>query len=53
MGQWNTDRYKNEIMPKPKKSIESFVHLCDYLASRKYLLFDFGADYYNPEDYEN
>lgn len=51
MGQWNTDRYKNEIMPKPKKSIESFVHLCDYLASRKYLLFDFGADYYNPEDY--
>lgn len=51
MGQWNTDRYKNEIMPKPTKSCESFVHLCDYLASRKYLLFDFGAEYYNPADF--
>jgi len=36
MGEWNTDfRTKKEIMPKPKTKIQSFVHLCDYLASRK------------------
>ncbi|MBQ3543409.1 MAG: HD domain-containing protein [Lachnospiraceae bacterium] len=51
MGQWNTDRYKNEIMPKPNKSIQHFVHLCDYLASRKYLIFDFGDEFYLPENY--
>lgn len=51
MGQWNTDRYKNEILPKPKTSMQSFVHLCDYLASRKFLLVDFGDDVYEPEKY--
>lgn len=53
MGQWNTDRYKNEIMPKPKTSLQHFVHLCDYLASRKCLLMDFGDDVYDPDDYED
>lgn len=49
MGQWNTDyRSKKEIMPKPKTGPQNFVHLADYLASRKYLLFDFGDDYYEP-----
>ena len=51
MGQWCTDRYKNEVLPKPKTSIQSFVHLCDYLASRKFLLFDFGSDSYNPNNF--
>ena len=46
MGQWNTDRSGKEIMPKPKTPIQKFVHLCDYLASRKYLEYDFGNDYY-------
>lgn len=42
MGQWNTDyRTKKEIMPKPRNALESFVHQCDYLASRKYLEFNF------------
>lgn len=38
MGQWNTD-YKSgkKIAPKPETDLENFVHLCDYLASRKYL----------------
>lgn len=53
MGQWNTDRYKNEIMPKPKTSLQHFVHLCDYLASRKCLLMDFGDDVYDPDDYKD
>ena len=42
MGQWNTDfRTKKEIMPKPSTSMQRFVHMCDYLASRKYLEFNF------------
>lgn len=44
MGQWNTDWKSNEeIMPKPSSKIQSFVHLCDYLASRKFLEFNFEA----------
>lgn len=51
MGQWNTDyRTKKEILPKPQTEIQKFVHLCDYLASRKYLEFDFGDNYYAPND---
>ena len=35
MGQWNTSRYVNIELPKPKTQLQNFVHLCDYLASRK------------------
>lgn len=41
MGQWNTNRSKVEILPKPKTNAEQFVHLCDYLASRKFLEYVF------------
>lgn len=42
MGQWNTSyKTKEEIMPKPSSKEQSFVHLCDYLASRKFLEFNF------------
>lgn len=42
MGQWNTDwKTKKEIMPKPSTSMQKYVHMCDYLASRKYLEFNF------------
>lgn len=38
MGQWNTAFRSNaEILPKPKSELQKFVHLCDYLASRKWL----------------
>ena len=36
-GQWNTDREGREILPKPVTRFEQFVHLCDYLASRRWL----------------
>ena len=50
MGQWNTDyRSKKAILPKPVTAIQKFVHQCDYLASRKWLLVDFGDSYYEPE----
>lgn len=52
MGQWNTDyRTKEEILPVPKTEMQYFVHLCDYLASRKYLTVEF-EDYYNPSEYK-
>ena len=43
MGQWNTDRSGREVNPKPKSATERFVHLCDYLASRKFLEVNFNA----------
>lgn len=53
MGQWNTDfRSKKEILPKPITEGQQFVHLCDYLASRKYLVLDFGDEYFDVKDYE-
>ncbi len=36
MGQWNMDyETGEEILRKPETPTQSFVHLCDYLASRK------------------
>lgn len=35
MGQWNRAFNSNVTLPKPKSDIQQFVHLCDYLASRK------------------
>lgn len=38
MGEWNKDNYtKKEILPKPVTKLQRFVHMCDYLASRKFL----------------
>ena len=37
MGPWNTDYSGTEILPKPHSKCQNFVHMCDYLASRKYL----------------
>ena len=45
MGQWNKDRDGREVLPMPKNRFQSFVHMCDYLSSRKFLIFDFHADY--------
>ena len=42
MGPWNTDYDGNEILPKPKTKYENFVHMCDYLASRRYLNIKFN-----------
>lgn len=41
MGFWNKDRSGKEILPKPTTSMEKFVHMCDYLASRKFLEVNF------------
>jgi len=45
MGQWNRDyRTKKEVLPKPEDKFQKFVHLADYLASRKCLEFNFEVD---------
>lgn len=35
MGQWRTNQYSSVILPPPKTPVQKFVHLCDYLASRR------------------
>ena len=38
MGEWTTDPYtKKEVLPKPRTAEQRFVHMCDFLASRKFL----------------
>lgn len=37
MGQWNTSPYSDIVLPLPKDKYQRFVHMCDYLASRKFL----------------
>lgn len=41
MGQYNTNQYSNVVLPKPSNKYERFVHMCDYLSSRKYLNIEF------------
>ena len=37
MGPWTTDYNGVEVLEKPKTKYQNFVHMCDYLASRKTL----------------
>jgi len=42
MGEWTYDSYKKkEVLPKPRTAEQRFVHLCDFLASRKFLDVEF------------
>ena len=41
MGSWNTDRNGVEILPKPTSNMQQFVHLCDFLASRRFIEVNF------------
>lgn len=43
MGQWNKDRDGNVILPAPETKMQKFVHLCDYLASRKCIEINFNV----------
>ena len=37
MGEWNKDFNGNEILPLPKNKYQRFVHMCDFLASKKFI----------------
>ena len=41
MGNWTTDYNGVEVLEKPKTKYQNFVHMCDYLASRKCILLPF------------
>ena len=44
MGRWNTSDYSDVILPLPKTPEQKFVHMCDYLASRKVIDIHFDND---------
>lgn len=44
MGQWNTSSYSEVALPKPTNKYQKFVHMCDYLASRKFINVEFIND---------
>ena len=44
MGAWNKDFDGNEVLPIPKNKYQNFVHMCDYLASRKVIKLDFDEN---------
>lgn len=50
MGQWNRSERSVVQLPKPQTDAEKFVHLCDYLASRRYLIVEDVA--YEPQTEE-
>ncbi len=37
MGEYNTNPYSDVVLPLPKNKFEKMVHMCDLLASRKFL----------------
>lgn len=43
MGEFNKDYKGNVLMPLPHNKYQKFVHMCDYLASKKFLDIKFDA----------
>lgn len=44
MGSWTKDYQGIEVLEKPKTKYQNFVHMCDYLASRKCILLPFDEE---------
>ena len=44
MGEFNKDYRGNAILPLPQNKYQKFVHMCDYLASKKFLDIKFEGD---------
>ena len=44
MGEWNTDYNGVEVLPLPKDRYQKFVHMCDFLGSRKFLHVEFDEE---------
>lgn len=42
MGEWNTNPYSIVVLPKPKNKYQKMVHMCDLLASRKFINVNFN-----------
>ncbi len=44
MGIWNKDYQGNEILPIPVNKYQKFVHMCDFLASKKFIEIKFDGN---------
>lgn len=44
MGEWNTDFNGNEVLPVPNNKYQRFVHMCDFLASKKFINVNFSEN---------
>jgi hypothetical protein len=44
MGEWNTSTYSDVVLQVPKTKYQKFVHLCDFLASRKFIDVKFDSN---------
>ena len=44
MGPWIEDYNGNKVLEPPKTKYQNFVHMCDFLASRKCLLVPFDNE---------
>lgn len=44
MGPWTVDYDGNEVLEKPHTKYQNFVHMCDFLASRKFLEVPFDSN---------
>lgn len=44
MGRFNTSNYSDIVLPIPKTPEQKFVHMCDYLASRKVIKIKFDQN---------
>ena len=44
MGPFNTNKYSNVVLPVPNNRYQKFVHMCDLLASKKFLDIKFDGN---------
>ena len=44
MGPFNTNKYSNIVLPVPQNKYQKFVHMCDLLASKKFLDIKFDGN---------
>ena len=44
MGKFNTNNYSDIVLPLPETVTQKFVHMCDFLASRKQIIFEFDEN---------
>lgn len=44
MGEWAYDKLGRQVLPKPNDKYDIFVHQCDFLASRKFLIVNFDEN---------
>lgn len=40
MGPWTTSNYSHYELPKPEDKLERFVHMCDYISSKKWVILE-------------